>query len=194
VTRIVGGLARGRRLAVPPLGTRPTSERAREALFNSIRTELDLAGSRVLDLYAGSGAVGLEALSHGAATAVLVEWHKPACTVIEANIAVVQLPGAQLVRQSVDDYLNGPPPEQPFDLIFADPPYALESAAVSTVIGAILDGGFLSPDGVVVLERFARDPDPRWPTGLLEYKRRRYGDTQLLYGRRAASTPDLSRT
>jgi 16S rRNA (guanine966-N2)-methyltransferase len=184
VTRIIGGRARGRRLVVPPRGTRPTSERAREGLFNSVRSELDLNGARVLDLFAGSGAVGLEALSHGASLVVLVESDRQAGSVIESNITAVGLPGARLVRQSAETYLAGGGPPDPFDLIFADPPYALAIAELAPLLDAASRADFLAEDGLVVVERNSRDAELEWPVGVTEVKRRRYGEAQLWYGRR----------
>jgi len=184
VTRIVGGQARGRHLSVPPRGTRPTSDRAREALFNTLRSELDVAGARVLDLFAGSGAVGLEALSRGAAAAVFVESDRPAARVLADNIASLGLPGAVLRRLAVDSYLGAAGADEPFDLVFADPPYALASAAVASMLGLLVSGGWLAQPAIVVVERSAHDPEPGWPNEIKAIKQRRYGEGCLWYGRR----------
>jgi 16S rRNA (guanine966-N2)-methyltransferase len=183
VTRIVAGLARGRRLAIPPQGTRPTSDRAREALFNTLRSELELHAARVLDLFAGSGAVGLEALSRGAATAVLVESDRRAAEVIAANVRAVGLPGAQLQRCTAESYLARP--GEPFDLVFADPPYDLPAAEVAALLRGLVEQDLLTAGAVVVIERSARDPEPDWPTEIKAIKQRRYGAGSLWYGRRA---------
>jgi 16S rRNA (guanine966-N2)-methyltransferase len=184
VTRIVGGLARGRHLAVPPRGTRPTSDRAREGLFNTLRAELDLAGARVLDLYAGSGAVGLEALSRGAAAAVFVESDRRAATVLAENVSALGLPGATIRRLSAESYLSAAGADEPFDLVFADPPYATPAGAVSSILQLLVDHGWLAPEAVVVIERSARDIDPGWPCEIKPIKHRRYGEGCLWYGRR----------
>jgi 16S rRNA (guanine966-N2)-methyltransferase len=180
--RIVGGAARGRRLTAPPKGTRPTSERAREALFNSLPTLLDLDGARVLDLFAGSGAVGLEALSRGATQVTLVESDSDACQVIRRNADALGLPGARIVRQPATRYLAGPP--EPFDLVFADPPYALGEDELGALLDLLATRGWLPPGAVVVLERPARGAPPRWPDVIEAIKQRRYGEGVLWYGRR----------
>jgi 16S rRNA (guanine966-N2)-methyltransferase len=181
VTRIVAGAAKGRRLTVPARGTRPTSERAREALFNTLRAYLDLDGAAVLDLYAGSGAVGLEALSRGAARVVLVESDRNAAQALQRNVATVGLPGAQVVRRPVAAALGAAP--EPFDFVFADPPYDLPDAEVAELLAVLAGGGWLAGSAVVVVERSARSPEPVWPAGIALITQRRYGDGQLWYGR-----------
>lgn len=180
--RIVGGSAKGRRLGVPATGTRPTSERAREALFNSLRSLCDLAGARVLDLFAGSGAVGLEALSRGAAAATFVESDRRAADVLRRNIDTVGLPGAVLLRRPVAAVL-AERPEQPVDLVFADPPYALADDQLAALLGR-LAVGWLAADAVVVVERAARGTPPPWPEEVIPVMNRRYGEGVLWYGRR----------
>jgi 16S rRNA (guanine966-N2)-methyltransferase len=182
MTRIVAGDAKGRRLAVPAKGTRPTSERAREALFNSLRGLVDLDGARVLDLFAGTGAVGLEALSRGAAEVEFVESDRGACEVLRRNIASVGMNGATLHRSQVTSYLVGRAPDQPFDLAFLDPPYAYSGEHLATLLGSLV-AGWLAPGAVVVVERSARSPEPRWPTQVTLLKQRRYGEGMLWYGR-----------
>jgi 16S rRNA (guanine966-N2)-methyltransferase len=184
VTRVIAGAAGGRRLRVPPgNGTRPTSDRAREGLFSSLLSELgDLAGLRVLDLYAGSGAVGLEALSRGAAGVLLVESDARAAAVIRANIAAVALPGAAVATARVEPLLSRPPDGDRFDLVFADPPYAVPDTAVSAVLGQ-LNGGWLAGDALVVVERAARSGIFHWPPGYTGRKSRRYGEATFWYGR-----------
>jgi 16S rRNA (guanine966-N2)-methyltransferase len=185
VTRIVAGQARGRHLAIPPRGTRPTSDRAREGLFNTLSVELELAGARVLDLFAGSGAVGLEALSRGATAAVFVESDRRACAVIEDNVRALGLPGARIQQSTVAAYLAGDGPDQPFDLVFADPPYVLPADSMARLLETLADDRWLRPGAVVAVERSARDPDLQWPAGLRAMKHRRYGEGCLWYGRRA---------
>jgi 16S rRNA (guanine966-N2)-methyltransferase len=171
-------------LAVPPRGTRPTAERAREALFNTLATELDLVRSRFLDLFAGTGAVGLEALSRGAEQAVFVESDRRAAGVLGDNVALLGLPGAQVHRCTAETYLAAVGADEPFDVVFADPPYALEQAAVTRLVRAIADERWLRVGGVVVVERSWRDPGPEWPSEIKAIKQRRYGEGSLWYGRR----------
>jgi 16S rRNA (guanine966-N2)-methyltransferase len=184
VTRIVGGQARGRRLAVPPRGTRPTSERAREALFNTLRGELDLTGARVLDLYAGSGAVGLEALSRGAKAAVFVESDRRAATVLQDNITALRLEGTTVHRCTAATFLSAVGAAEPFDFVFMDPPYAVSAAAIGTLLTTLAEDRWLVSDGVVVVERSWRDVQPAWPSEIKAIKQRRYGEGCLWYGRR----------
>jgi 16S rRNA (guanine966-N2)-methyltransferase len=182
VTRIIAGAARGRRLTVPPSGVRPTGDRAREGLFNTLGTLLDLDGATVLDLYAGSGALGLEALSRGAGAVVLVENGPRVLPVLRANVAAVGLPGARVVAGSVPTVVAGPPPAR-FDLVLADPPYAVPAAEVRGVLSALVTGGWLVPGAVVVVERSSREEPWEWPTPLDGIRDRRYGEALLRYGR-----------
>lgn len=178
MTRIVAGLARGRRLAVPAKGTRPTADRVREAVFSALAARIDLDGSRVLDLYAGSGALGLEALSRGAAELVLVEADARAAAVARANVAAVGLPGASVRTSRVASLLAGGT-DAPFDLVLADPPYAVTEVAVTGVLTALLERGWLADDALVVLERASRGPSTTWPDGLDLLWERSYGEARL---------------
>ena len=182
MTRIVAGVAGGRRLRVPPSGVRPTGDRAREGLFNSLATLLDLEGAAVLDLYAGSGALGLEALSRGASSVVFVENGPRVLPVLRANLDAVGLPGGRVVSGSVPTIVAGPPPAR-FDLVLADPPYATPVAEVLGVLRALVAGGWLAEDAVVVVERSSREPPFEWPTPLRGLRDRRYGEAVLRYGR-----------
>ncbi|HKC28189.1 MAG TPA: 16S rRNA (guanine(966)-N(2))-methyltransferase RsmD [Jatrophihabitans sp.] len=183
--RIVAGSAKGRRLVAPAAGTRPTSDRAREALFNSLAASIDLDGARVLDLYAGTGAVGLEALSRGAAQAVFVENGRTALEALRRNVDAVALPGTHVVPRPVAGYVAGPAPEQPFTLVFADPPYELGDDQLADVLAALAGPGWLAPDAYVVVERAARGAPPRWPAPFVTpVRERRYGAGVLWYGRR----------
>lgn len=176
VTRIVAGVAGGRRLAVPPKGTRPTSERVREAMFSALEAAVDLDGAHVLDLYAGSGALGLEALSRGAASATFVESDRKALDVLRRNADTVGLPGAVVVPGSVETVLADRATE-PFDVVLADPPYALTEPQLATVLDRLATGGWLAGHGVLVLERAARGAEPVLAVGLTVIRSRRYGDT-----------------
>jgi 16S rRNA (guanine966-N2)-methyltransferase len=176
VTRIVAGRAGGRRLSVPPKGTRPTSERVREAMFSALEAAVDIDGAHVLDLYAGSGALGLEALSRGAASATFVESDRKALDVLRRNAATVGLPGTVVLPGAVEAVLAERASE-PFDIVLADPPYALAEQQVALVLDRLAGNGWLAGHGVLVLERAARDGRPPLPEGLTMIRSRRYGDT-----------------
>ncbi|MGH3934887.1 MAG: 16S rRNA (guanine(966)-N(2))-methyltransferase RsmD, partial [Pseudonocardiaceae bacterium] len=179
--RIVAGVAGGRRLAVPPHGTRPTSDRVREAMFSALQARRDLDGARVLDLYAGSGALGLEALSRGAAHVRFVESDRRAAAVLRRNVEALGLRGAQVTSGTVQALLRGDPGE-PYDLVLADPPYALDEATLDGVLSALASGGWLASAALLVLERPARAPAPTWPDDVVVLTHRRYGDTVVYYG------------
>jgi len=182
MTRLISGVAGGRRLKVPAAGVRPTGDRAREGLFNSLGSLLDLDGARVLDLYAGSGALGLEALSRGAAEVLLVENGPRVLPVLRANLAAVGLPGARVVAGSVPTVVAGRALGA-FDLVLADPPYAVAVEEVVEVLRALTANGWLAPDAVVVVERSSREEPWEWPTPLVGLRDRRYGEAVLRYGR-----------
>jgi 16S rRNA (guanine966-N2)-methyltransferase len=182
VTRIIAGTAGGRRLKVPRAGVRPTGDRAREGLFNSLGSMIDLEGARVLDLYAGSGALGLEALSRGAGEAVFVESGAGVLPVLRGNIAAVGLPGAVVLPGSVPTVVGGAPPAA-FDLVFADPPYSASVEEVLGVLGGLVGNGWLAAEAVVVVERSSREQPWEWPTPLTGLRDRRYGEAVLRYGR-----------
>lgn len=184
MTRIVAGAAGGRRLQVPAgCRTRPTAGRTREALFSSLG---ELAGARVLDLYAGTGAVGLEALSRGAHSAVLVERDPRVLETLRANVRAVGLPGAHLLAGPVHRVLRAPVPASlgphGADLVFLDPPYA---QPVDADLAALAAPGWLAAAAVVVVERSAHSPPPCWPPGLRPDRERRYGEARLWYGFRS---------
>jgi 16S rRNA (guanine966-N2)-methyltransferase len=184
VTRIIAGLAGGRRLATPAgRTTRPTSDRTREGLFGTvtaIRGGLD--GAAVLDLYAGSGAVGLEALSRGAADVLLVESDPRAARVIRENINAVGLAGARLVTDRVERVLARDPGGPPRDFVFADPPYAVGDDELGQVLDGLLRPGWLAPGALIAIERGTRSGELRWPAGYVSDRCRRYGDATLWYG------------
>jgi 16S rRNA (guanine966-N2)-methyltransferase len=189
MTRVIAGQVGGRRLAVPAgMSTRPTSDRAREGLFSSVASELgSLAGKRVLDLYAGSGAVGLEALSRGASDVLLVESDSRAVAVIRDNIKAIGMTGATVRGEKAERLLARPPADRPYDFVFADPPYALAGPAVTRVL-ALLAAGWLAPDGLAVVERATRSGEVAWPAGYLPGKSRKYGEATFWYGRRAVAS------
>jgi 16S rRNA (guanine966-N2)-methyltransferase len=178
VTRIVGGVAGGRRIAVPRRGTRPTTDRVRESLFNVVTARRNLDGISVLDLYAGSGALGLEALSRGAASALFVESDQRAAAVLARNIATLGLPGATLRRAPVAAVLAAGP-AAPVDLVLADPPYDVETADVLAVLAALGTNGWTREGTLTVVERAAGSTPLSWPTGWQPWPHRIYGDTRL---------------
>jgi len=152
-------------------------------LFSSLESEFgSFSGLAVLDLYAGSGAIGLEALSRGAATAVMVESDRRAADVIAANIKVVGLPGAKLVTRPVEKVTAGERLAV-FDLVFADPPYKLETAELQDVLTDLAANGWLAEDAVIVVERGKREPW-EWPEGFAALRDRKYGEARLWYGHR----------
>ncbi len=180
---MIAGAAGGRRLRVPPgQGTRPTSDRAREGLFASLLSALGgLDGLRVLDLYAGSGAVGLEALSRGAASVLLVESDARAAAVARANAATVALPGAAVTVDRVERLLARQPDGGRYDLVFADPPYAVQGPAVTAVLSQLADG-WLADGALAVMERATRSGPVDWPPGYAAGRSRRYGEATFWYG------------
>lgn len=184
MTRVIAGTAGGRRLSVPAgRGTRPTSDRAREGLFGTVQAiRGPLTGASVLDLYAGSGAVGLEALSRGAACALLAEADPRALRVIRANIAALGLAGACVAAGRVERLLARGPAGRRFDVAFADPPYAMTGGEVCAMLAALLGAGWLVPGALVAVERSTRSGPVRWPDGYAGCRSRRYGEATLWYG------------
>ena len=178
MTRIIGGVAGGRRIAVPLRGTRPTTDRVRESLFSIVTARLDLTGRSVLDLYAGSGALGLEALSRGAASATFVESDRRAATVLERNIATLGLPGATL-RRGLVAVVIAAGSAAPVDLVLADPPYDVQASEIEALLSALVGHGWVSEGSVVVVERATGGPTLNWPPGWEPWQQRVYGDTRL---------------
>jgi len=170
--RIIAGRAKGRRLRAPAgPGTRPMMDRAREALFSALGPAV--VEARVLDLYAGSGSIGLEALSRGAAEVVFVERGRAALAALRANVEAVGL-GGVIVAGDVGSHLAGG--DGLFDLVFVDPPFSLPLASLEEVLA--LAASFLGPGGMVVVHRRSGTGPPLAP-GLVEVSRRRYGDTEI---------------
>lgn len=183
MTRIVAGSVGGRTLAVPPQGTRPTSERVREALFSRLEHLDAVDGARVLDGYAGSGALGLEAASRGAARVVLVEWGRVAVEVCRRNVASLGLRDrVEVVRERVERYVARPG-SQPWDLVLLDPPYDVPDVTLAEVLAALVPA--LTPESVVVVERSARGAAPPWPDGMHGFDSRSYGETAVHFGARS---------
>jgi 16S rRNA (guanine966-N2)-methyltransferase len=183
MTRIIGGSVGGRRLATPRgAATRPTSDRVREALFSAIESWCgSLSGLRFLDLYAGSGAVGLEAWSRGAGVVTLVEQDRRTAALIAANAKTIGFPRADVHVAPVAATLRRPP-AAPYDVVFLDPPYPLADGAVAEDLAQLDRHGWLVPGAMVVVERSSRSPEPSWPGGFERVRERRYGETVLWYG------------
>lgn len=183
MSRIVAGVAGGRRLVTPSgPGTRPTADRTREALFSTlVSLRGELAGAAFLDLYAGSGAVGLEAASRGARLVTLVERDPAALRALRANVATVGLDTVE-VRASAVERLLANAAAAPYDVVFLDPPYA---DPVDRTLAFLVDRGWLAAGAVTVVERASRGAPPAWPEGLAAVRDRRYGAGTLWYGRRS---------
>jgi len=201
VARIISGFAGSLTIAVPASGTRPTSDRVREAVFSALEARDAIEGCSVLDLYAGSGALGLEAASRGAAYVVLVEKSPVAAKICRSNAALIQgkaprgggrgvsgrgvgtgaASGSpvriEVASEAVQSFLDGD--SAVWDLVFLDPPYELGTAELETNLAALAPR--LSPDATVVIERSSRDPEPTWPAGLTLDKRKLYGDTAIYW-------------
>lgn len=182
VTRIVAGSLGGRRIAVPPRGTRPTSERVREAMFSAIEARMDLDGARVIDCYAGSGALGIEALSRGAGHTLFVESHRSAAAVLAGNLAALGLRGTE-VRTTTAEAVAQLTAPAGFDLLLADPPYAVTDESLTGVLASLAGNGWLASGALLVVERPVR-AEIAWPAGVEPITTRRYGDTLVCYGRR----------
>ncbi|MFG3292394.1 16S rRNA (guanine(966)-N(2))-methyltransferase RsmD [Streptomyces sp. NPDC090075] len=193
MTRVIAGQAGGRRLSVPPgTGTRPTSDRAREGLFSTWQSLLGgpLDGERVLDLYAGSGAVGLEALSRGAGHTLLVEADPRAARVVRENVKNLGLPGAEVRAGKAEQIIQNPAPAQPYDIVFLDPPYAVTDHDLREILLTLHSGGWLAPDALVTVERSTRGGVFNWPAGFEDLRSRRYGEGTFWYGRAASTCED----
>lgn len=185
MTRIVAGRWRGRRLAVPKgTGTRPSAERVREALAGSLQATGGLDGARVLDLWAGTGALGLELASRGASSAVFVERDRMALTALRANVGTFQEATGPALTVLPGDVLTVLPRlVGPFDIVVADPPYDLDGTAVAAVLSALAGAGVLAAHADLIVERSTRSGDLAWPDPLAAVRTRKYGDTLLCYGR-----------
>ncbi|MGX5696198.1 16S rRNA (guanine(966)-N(2))-methyltransferase RsmD [Agromyces soli] len=187
MTRIIAGFAGSLALSVPRSGTRPTSDRVREAIFSALEARDAIDGARVLDLYAGSGALGLEAASRGAAEVVLVERAKPAAEVCRRNADALlraaragargggAAPMVRVANRAVAAFLETG--SGPWHLVFIDPPYELGEAELARELAALAP--MLASDALVVVERSARSPEPAWPAGIALERRRDYGETTL---------------
>ena len=175
MARIVAGTAKGRTIKVPQSGTRPTSERAREGLFSRLDHLGYIRDCAVLDLFAGSGAIGLEAASRGARHVTCVDAAQQAAKVIEANARELGL-DIDVVNLKAETYLSQEP-SVTYDLAVLDPPYDFPDDDVALVLAALVP--HLEPDAMVVVERSKKSPEPRWPDGLRLDDERKWGDTRV---------------
>jgi 16S rRNA (guanine966-N2)-methyltransferase len=184
MTRIIGGTAGGRRIRTPRGdSTRPTSDRVREALFSAVDAAVgSVTGLRFLDVYAGSGAVGLEARSRGAGVVTLVEHDRYTAGLIRENVKSLGMGGVEVVTAPTARAL-AVPPRAPYDIVFLDPPYAVPADELVTALEALRDHDWLSPDALVVVERSSRAADLDWPAGFTGDRTKKYGETTLWYGR-----------
>lgn len=181
MTRIIGGSAGGRRLRTPSgSSTRPTTDRVREAVFSKLEAWGMLREARVLDLYAGSGALGLEAASRGAAAVDLVESARGVTEVIRQNAAQLDLGNVQVSTQRVETFV-AQTPRAAYDVVFLDPPYPVADVALAHVLGGLSAPGWLAPSSVVVVERSSRSPEPPWPDGWRRIDEGTYGETRIWY-------------
>lgn len=176
----------GRRLTTPAgATTRPTSDRVREALFSSLDSLVDLSGARFADLYAGSGAVGLEACSRGADHVLLVESHPRAVRAARANVVTLGVGDQVRVQPGRVSSVLAAGADAPYDVVFADPPYAVSDVELTQLQEALLAGGWLAADSVLVIERARQSGPVAWVESITADRTRRYGETVLWYGRRS---------
>ncbi|MDT0202906.1 16S rRNA (guanine(966)-N(2))-methyltransferase RsmD [Nocardioides sp. AE5] len=189
MTRIIGGTVGGQRIAAPRgVHTRPTTDRVREALFSAIESWCgSLEGLRFLDLYAGSGAVGIEARSRGAGVVTLVESDRRTATLVAANVRKVGLNRAEVISATVEQFLLRVP-RAPYDVVFLDPPYPVTNAEVEGILGNLVQNGWLAEGALVVVERASRGERFTWPAGIEEWREKKYGETLLGYGRAARAS------
>ncbi|MDY6049792.1 MAG: 16S rRNA (guanine(966)-N(2))-methyltransferase RsmD [Corynebacterium sp.] len=180
MARIISGIARGRSLSIPPAGTRPTTDRAKEGLFSSLSVRFGFTDAVVLDLFAGSGALGLEAASRGAREVVLVESNHTAAEIAHRNADKVGVPGVRVVESEASRYVATAPRDH-FDIILADPPYALSDAAIAEMVTATVP--LLTHGGVLVVERHVESAATPWPANMTpttqKLKKRTYGTTRF---------------
>jgi len=184
--RIIAGRAKGRNIDAVASATRPTSDRAREALFSTLASEFgDFEGLHVLDLYAGTGAIALEALSRGASVVHAVEKDEPAAQAIEKNyenIKSAQCPGMfHLYTMGVNRFLQDKA-QLRYHFVYVDPPYDLDDLDVIETLIQLVSGGFLHPQALIAVERNSRVREISWPDGLEQVREKNYGQATIFYG------------
>ncbi|QSB06185.1 16S rRNA (guanine(966)-N(2))-methyltransferase RsmD [Natronoglycomyces albus] len=183
MSRIIAGTLKGRRLVTPRgTRTRPTSERVREALFSSLAPGGNLEGLHVADLFAGSGAVGIEACSRGATRALFVEAHAPTAQLLRRNLSDLGIrQGVEVLTASVNSVVAKSATEQ-YDIVFADPPYELGEDQLGQILHDLAANGWLAEGADLVIERSGKSPEPAWPDVVGKSRSRRYGSSTLWYG------------
>ena len=184
--RIIAGRAKGRNIDAVASATRPTSDRAREALFSTLASEFgDFEGLHVLDLYAGTGAIALEALSRGASVVHAVEKDEPAAQAIEKNyenIKSAQCPGMfHLYTMGANRFLQDKA-QLLYHFVYVDPPYDLDDLDVIETLIQLVSGGFLHPQALIAVERNSRVREISWPDGLEQVREKNYGQATIFYG------------
>lgn len=193
MTRVIAGTHKGRRILVPEVGVRPTTDRVREAIFSSVASRFDFVGKRVLDLYSGTGALAIEALSRGCSYAVLVEADRKIAGTTKQNVTkldlfercdIVTTDALQLISQSRLENANPSIQQGPFELIFIDPPYEESSESVSELLLAMIDNLWVADASLVVVERATKSAPIEWPASFASVESRPYGDTTVWYGQR----------
>ncbi|OKL48992.1 16S rRNA (guanine(966)-N(2))-methyltransferase RsmD [Boudabousia liubingyangii] len=178
MTRIIAGKYRGRELKVPAKGTRPTSSRVREALFSRLEHWNLIQNCDILDLCAGSGALGIEALSRGANSLDLIEKAPAAARIIQDNLRTLKIDNARVYPQNIHAFLTGAP--RKYDLVFFDPPYDMPNTEIAQVAQS-LAGGYLAEHSVIVIERAKRSGQPEWGSELSVLDEKSYGDTIIWF-------------
>ena len=178
--RVIAGLARGIRLEAAPSDTRPLSDRVKQALFASLESDGSLSDG-FLDLFAGTGAAGIEALSRGAEIAVFVEKSSRAAAVIDENLKRTRLTGGKVVRADVLRYLLGEPADTHFAAVFVDPPYDQPLVVPTLELLGDVERQWLAQDGVVVAKHFWRDDPPEQVGTLHRDRQKRFGETMLSF-------------
>ncbi|MGO4803856.1 16S rRNA (guanine(966)-N(2))-methyltransferase RsmD [Arthrobacter sp. 2MCAF15] len=184
MSRIIAGAAGGSTLnSVPGNLTRPTTDRVKEALFSRLDAFNVIAGARVLDLYAGSGSLGVESGSRGADSVDLVEFDAKASAVCQRNADLVNsVAGRKVVsvhRSKVESFLDRAADDARWDLVFLDPPYPLDEPALGAVLAKLVP--HVSEGAVVVVERSSRSPEPEWPENMERFAEKKYGETRLWF-------------
>jgi 16S rRNA (guanine966-N2)-methyltransferase len=184
MSRIIAGAGGGMTLAsVPGSMTRPTTDRVKEALFSRLEAFNVVAGARVLDLYAGSGALGVESASRGAETVDLVEFDGKASEACQRNADLINgsvgRKAVSVHRSRVESFLGRTVPGTLWDLVFLDPPYPLDEPAMAAVLEEL--SPYLAEGAVVVVERSSRSPEPAWPASLERFADKKYGETKLWF-------------
>lgn len=183
MTRVIAGQHKGRTLKVPQSVTRPTSSRVREAIFSSVEhSHNGMAGLNVLDLFSGSGALALEAISRGATYALMLEHDPKALAAIKENISTLKIRNARVQGGELFNHLKSDQPENAFDVVFADPPYSLPDEKITLLLEVLAQRGWLAADALIVIER-DKYSDFMWPHNFNDISQRTYGDTVVWYGR-----------